>query len=407
VNYKKGISMNNRNSKHQDKTTLILHIGGPKCGSSALQNFLTHEPNLQTPDGRKFEYWTVNSDIKFNRVHPKTFTDEFSYSVSAPLEDEFKTKCIHNIFGQFIQENSAETNKIFVFSWEGWSQVFQNPGAAKCICNETNFEVIIYLSVRPQVDILVSTYLQWTMWGENPTLEQAVKDLTEFADWEKQTLQAYELGANQVNVRYTSNVVTDFCQLYRIDTRLITRSTNKRINKSLPIEALTLLTKNRQLRPGEHDSFIDFIIEDYIYRFEIPTTKVNLTIGIEILEKIEDYFSPGNSRILGLMENAQAFAFAQKSVESKNVLLLKPGIEDLTAQPLSIEFLEKLCVAMLIDIQGIQISRDTALAERDAVVAERDAVVAERDAVVAERDAVINSNSWRLLKVYRRLKSSI
>ena len=63
-------------------------------------------------------------------------------------------------------------------------------------------------------------------------------------------------------------------------------------------------------------------------------------------------------------------------------------------------FLEKLCVAMLIDIQGIQISRDTALAERDAVVA-------ERDAVVAERDAVINSNSWRLLKVYRRLKSSI
>jgi 2-polyprenyl-3-methyl-5-hydroxy-6-metoxy-1,4-benzoquinol methylase len=48
--------------------------------------------------------------------------------------------------------------------------------------------------------------------------------------------------------------------------------------------------------------------------------------------------------------------------------------------------------------------RDSAVAERDSAVAERDSAVAERDSAVAERDSLVNSNTWKIFAIYRRLK---
>jgi predicted O-methyltransferase YrrM len=40
--------------------------------------------------------------------------------------------------------------------------------------------------------------------------------------------------------------------------------------------------------------------------------------------------------------------------------------------------------------------------ERDSALAERDSALAERDSALAERDMILNSNTWKLLKPYRR-----
>jgi hypothetical protein len=49
--------------------------------------------------------------------------------------------------------------------------------------------------------------------------------------------------------------------------------------------------------------------------------------------------------------------------------------------------------------------RDAMAAERDAMAAERDAMAAERDAVATERDHILASNSWRITRGLRKIRS--
>ena len=44
-----------------DEPTVILHIGGPKCGSSSLQTFLTANPLLETLQKTPVEYWKIHT----------------------------------------------------------------------------------------------------------------------------------------------------------------------------------------------------------------------------------------------------------------------------------------------------------------------------------------------------------
>jgi hypothetical protein len=48
--------------------------------------------------------------------------------------------------------------------------------------------------------------------------------------------------------------------------------------------------------------------------------------------------------------------------------------------------------------------RDSAIAERDSAIAERDSAIAERDSAIAERDSLVNSNTWKIFAIYRKLK---
>ena len=65
-------------------------------------------------------------------------------------------------------------------------------------------------------------------------------------------------------------------------------------------------------------------------------------------------------------------------------------------------------LSMIVINQSLDLIKlNTVTAERDAVTAERDAAMAERDAVMAERDRILASNSWRLTKALRKLKSML
>jgi len=49
------------------------------------------------------------------------------------------------------------------------------------------------------------------------------------------------------------------------------------------------------------------------------------------------------------------------------------------------------------------IELDRAVAERNMAVAERNMAVAERNMAVAERDMILNSTTWRIFRIYRKL----
>ena len=381
-----------------EQSTLILHIGGPKCGSSALQTFLTSNPRLETRDGTQVEYWKVAHDENFNvtflPVSETKPTRGLSYQVSSHFGRRLESECLHKIFESFFVKNSKNQKKLFVFSHEGWAQELQTAKLANCNCIHRNFKIQIYLNVRPQVNLLIPTYLQWALWTENPTLQKTFTNyLTKISDWEVQAENALQLGADKILVRYTPEIVADFCEIIDVNHASVKMPLTKKVNKSLPLEAIILLLRNRDLRPGPHHAHIDFLLEDLIDLGDIPITPISIKIENDLIEEITEHFKANNIKLLSRMNQDHAWAFEFDLNASKD--RYKDGIEvsELLTTKLSTEFLEKLLVFVLLDIQKKPLPTD--------------AVIAERNAAIAERNLILNSNSWKLLAPYRKLTQSL
>jgi hypothetical protein len=389
------------------KSTLILHVGGGKCGSSSLQTFLTSNPSLETTGGHSVEYWILRKNEKsfltFIPVQTQRTWRGLRYQVSQPLREYWQKSCIHEIFDPFVLSNTGIESKTFVFSYEGWAVDLQSLELKSCRCITTNFETVIYQHVRPQISLMSSAYLQWTLWSDKPSLRETFSLLTKISDWEIQAQNAYKLGADKVLVKYSKDIVQDFCESFGINQLKITNPTIKRINTALPLEAVTLLLRNRQLRQGPHDSEIDFLFEDLISEIAFSPTPIEIKIDKELVTEVEDYFHGNNSKLMARMSFDHAASFQSDLVSSRKRYLERTEAHDLQTGQLNIDFLEKISVLLLSYFRELNQLLNSALAERDALVSERDALVSERDALVSERDALISSRSWRLLSFLRRI----
>jgi len=332
--------------------TLILHIGGAKCGSSALQTFLTQNPNLKTVRNQEIEYWRVFPD----KEEPKNFkfapvlveqsnSNKTGYiNSSFPI---FSNKCLHGVFARFIEENSIDANKVFVFSHEGWSGECQLSEAPECTCENTNYRTVVYLSVRPQMQMLIPAYLQWILWSDKDTLADALNFLKKISDWSKQIHNSYKFGADEVISVFTQDIVESFSETFSLDKGSIINPLNRKINTSLPIEALVLLLRNRELRPGAHHGGIDFVLEKLIQKFEIPTNSVELIVPGEIVAAIDEFFTSSNAQLKDFLTENQVIDFNKKYVEAREKLLQNKGIRNISEEKLDYVFLEKLVVALL------------------------------------------------------------
>jgi hypothetical protein len=333
--------------------TLILHIGGAKCGSSALQTFLSQNPNLKTIRNQEVEYWRVYPDIE----DPNNFkfapvlvgqSDSIDTGYLNSIFPIFSKQCIHSVFAKFMKENATDPNKVFVFSCEGWSGDCQRSELPECACENITYQTVVYLSVRPQIQILVPAFLQWILWTEVDTLENALNLLKNMSDWSKQIENSYKLGANEVVSVFTQDIVENFSQSFEIDKESINTPLKKKINSSLPNEAVVLLLRNRILRPGAHHGGIDFLLEKLIQDFEIPTTPVELTVPSEIVEEIDEFFTESNARLIGILPENQGRDFHKKYVEAREKMLQNPGGTRISSENLDYDFLEKLVVALLL-----------------------------------------------------------
>jgi len=388
------------------RALLVLHIGGPKCGSSSLQTFLTSNPLLETIRGVKVHYWQVRVDEKATLIfEPATVEKKLRglrYQNSGSLKLNLEKNCIHEIFDSFVVNNSLNDDKIFVFSSELWSEEFQSLNLASCKCAKTNFDILIYCHVRPQINLVGSTYLQWILWSDNPSLRESFLKLTQISDWEIQAQNSYKLGADKVLVRHSKDIVTDFCEAIGVDESTIKNPLTKRINSTLPLEAVALLVRNRQLRSGPHDSEIDFVLEEILAEMDYLLTPIELEINSDLRIEIEDYFRDNNIKLLARMRPDQAESFKLGIASSAKKFSDGIEVETLATPDLGIDFLEKITVSLLSDIKRNNQLFSSELSKRDnAMAAERDSLITERDSLITERDSLLTSKSWRLTRPFR------
>ncbi|MFI3194940.1 MAG: hypothetical protein QX195_03885 [Methylococcaceae bacterium] len=245
---------------------LFIHAGFGKCGSSSIQKFLSHSEKFICTNqeeliyaacladqrllfGKDLTEWASRSDNGYRASVPFT-------SMKMPANDYF------NAVGEqllgLLQQHPV------VLSQEGWGNQIKEWKKISFF-SQHRIDVSFIFYIRPPVTWINSAWWQWGAWHDcnfNDWVSQQVITNVKFSE----TLTAFKAlnWVNKVHVRLLDgNLLEDFSNLIRLDRN--TQQPQQSIsNKSLPNGILRLYQQHRRLRPGPHNSGIDFTLEKYL-----------------------------------------------------------------------------------------------------------------------------------------------
>ena len=239
-------------------TSAVLHIGAGKCGSSAIQTAFSRQPFLGSDRNGGVQYVVVGpdgslraGDAMANSVEG-TVEGYFS-SVSAKDLAALPSATLDRLARQMA--NVAGEGGRLVLSHEGWLNeypVFQKSRLLHKL--GLDCEVVVY--VRPPVEWLNSAWWQWGAWSGVP-FNRWFRHHLERVCWHDRLAHWFGMEhVGRVTLRVLPNdVVSDFCSVLNIPPIQSNRN-----NTSLPGSVLRLFQRHRELRPGPHDSAIDFVL---------------------------------------------------------------------------------------------------------------------------------------------------
>lgn len=275
---------------------IVLHVGAGKCGSSALQRFLSNNPELETKDGKKIYYHLVNKRGVFGGEHiknkvKKTISGYMSSQSAAILSKTDNSSAFKDL----------SNDDIHVFSAEVWIREAKTKDI-ELFVKQFNQPVVILMYVRPQVPLLNSAYWQWGAWADVPPRKWIMSYAKGYSKWYSKYKAFVELeNVAECKVRILSgDIINDFLSLFSAVNKDID---NNMSNKSLPGEILRIMQRNRQLRPNEHDSKIDFFFEKNFSGIGGSTPWV---IGEKLMNEIINESHSDNKKLLEVLDSEQA-----------------------------------------------------------------------------------------------------
>jgi hypothetical protein len=237
---------------------LLLHVGGAKAGSSAIQTMLRDNANILRDSG-----WVVASADLMPSGRLTGDQVQF-FEGLLPIDDDAeglvraRLREIHNDIvrnrrrGLIISAenliNSADFARLFVRSVD-------------------IFDIHVVVYVRRQDDYAIAAWNQWYFkenddflsWSNSVKGSLGNWDIS-IQRWERQFPDVtYDVHVFQRNRLVDGNVVTDFLKIVGVSPEIV-RLPSDRINATLNEVAMRVAQRNRELYDGLHDSrFSEFI----------------------------------------------------------------------------------------------------------------------------------------------------
>jgi len=247
--------------KFMMKKKLVLHIGAGKCGSSAVQAFLSknHKELLKRgiliPDGKcDLTDTVVGNQIWFLQDGVKK--PDFDKVIQRRM------KKLHLHMG----ENNLDTVVLSaenMINSDGFHSLFANL--------ESIFDIRVVAYVRRQDDYHISAWQQWYL-KQFESFEEYVDKRVDLADWHLALdVWATQYGRENIVVRVyekeklvNGNVVDDFMSVLSIPTDGMEKI-EKRINRSIDEKYNRIANKHRQqLFKSIHDNeFYEFLVTSF------------------------------------------------------------------------------------------------------------------------------------------------
>lgn len=245
---------------------LILHLGAPKCGSSALQAALTKMPDMTAKDGRRFRYVSTLVQGTAAAKVPFSLTPLYGAALTrVGLQSPYGYTCCPNVSDAQMVERftktlrTAHSNGVAqtqtpILSNEGW--IYRHSEFANILHSLGNPPVDVVSFLRPPVEWLNASYWQWGVWSA-PSLNA----------WMTRANMTYSFGMDLVawskipNVRvrvYPSkpDVVAHFASIYDLPLK-----SGADTNRSSPPALIGFLLRNRRFRPSAHQPATEFVFQ--------------------------------------------------------------------------------------------------------------------------------------------------
>jgi len=275
---------------------VILHIGAGKCGSSALQRAMSLSPQMSDRSGRRYLY-TFYDDLGNlagpDRVYFDALNSPWGYvSCTGLATSQFDTRELDRMSKSFSSVMSSGYTP--VLSNEAWLFGFQDFIDREILLRwGVKARVIMY--VRPPIDWLNSGWWQWGVWENQSPQDWMARNLYR-VQWDQLFDRWSSVpGVFKVDMRLgTSDVVQDFSSLLSLDLQSVGG-----VNRSLGADLLRLMQRNRGLRPGPHDSSIDFTVSRWLQGRGPPQPWV---VSAEQARSYLSHLRNGNTRMLGLVQ---------------------------------------------------------------------------------------------------------
>lgn len=241
------------------KPHLILHVGAPKCGSSALQTALSMTPDLRGADGVLYKYTAARQwGERWHAEQGKHLTNWARISAYgyASWPDLGRVTEAAGMFDkmQSVMRKGQRQGHVPIVSCEGW--INHADKFAKALGDWGNPPVDVVVFLRPVVDWMNACFWQWGVWSiANLDVWMARSNMSyNFAE-------SIAVWAQIPNVRVIvrnqrPDVVSKFAGIYGLPLHA------ERQSNVASSPALTgFLHRNRKFRQSAHAAENEFIVQ--------------------------------------------------------------------------------------------------------------------------------------------------
>lgn len=233
---------------------MILHLGAPKCGSSALQTALSRQPDHRGTDGTRYAYTALFRNRLVIRGAALPIAARASAYGYVNWPNFIAGDMTSPIFPAIERElqRAGRNGYVPILSSEGWLTRHNAFGRLLARLGHPRIDVVAFL--RPPMGWMNAAFWQWGVWGAG-TIDR----------WITHGRLPYTFGSDLeawsripgVRVRFgrsQPDVVHRFADLYGID---LTSGIDS--NRSAPAALIEILLRHRHLRPDGNASKIEFI----------------------------------------------------------------------------------------------------------------------------------------------------